>query len=569
MESPRLVPKSQTDRFTRALPLALLPALFGLLLVCWLPVERAAGALAYPYQMDREEGFVLGQALSMSRGESIYQPIDEPPYLVGNYAPVYPAIYAVFLAATGPSLIPGRVLVLLSALIVIASLGFIVARSSKQIMPVALAVVLFASSWEVNEWLPFVRVDFPAMAFGLAAMAALVWMKRGGWAVAGVLFALSVLTKQTMLAAPAAALLGLLWCGRWREGALMTAAAIVPWGLVTLVMQVVTGGEYFRHTVIYNVNVFHWGDLLTWWNHLLTFSLWKLVATLAALLVLLAAYLLPRQSESAESRASGARLVIPMSVAYLAFSTLSALGIAKVGSAPNYLLELHAACAMVIAIGIGEIARGALRPKATAPMGIVLIALVSFHWIAIALWPAVQFGDGTSAARTGFYNRAPGVQDRELGTFVRMRVADTRGHILCEEPIFQILEGRELWFEPFIMTQLAKEQHWDEGDFVEMLRDGHFALLVLARDVRDEDQHFPAFTPAMRRAIREAYEFEQVMGGRYWIFVPKRDDSEREVIIANHSMHTEKRWHVRHWRIASLPIPDVAKRDDPVGGVIG
>src|SRR5690606_258635 len=130
-------------------------------------------------------------------------------------------------------------------------------------------VVLFASSWDVSEWLPFVRVDFTAMAFGLGGMVALVWMKRGGWAVAGLCFALSVLTKQTMLAAPMAALIGLLWCGRWRDGILMTAAALVPWTCVTVAFQISTGGEYLRHTVVYNANVFHWGDLLTWLKHLM------------------------------------------------------------------------------------------------------------------------------------------------------------------------------------------------------------------------------------------------------------------------------------------------------------
>jgi hypothetical protein len=427
---------------------------------------------------------------------------------------------------------PARLVVLVSVLVVLVAIALIVARPRHQIAPVALALVLFASSWDVSEWIPFARVDFPAMAFGLAGMAALVWMKRGGWAVAGVLFALSVLTKQTMLAAPAAALVALLWCGRWREGALMTAAALVPWGLVTLAMQIGTGGEYFRHTVTYNANVFHWGDLATWAAHLVTFGKWKLWATAASLLILLLAYLLPSSDDSETTLLDNARLVIPMSVAYLILSSFSALGIAKVGSAPNYLLELQAALAMVIALAFGVVSSSLQNAWLSRAGGVVLLLLISFHWVAIALWPAIRFEDGSSAARTGFYNRGPRAQDLDIATRVQMRVGEANEPVLCEEPIFQILEGKKLWFEPFIMTQLAKEGRWDESKFVDMLRNGHFALLVLNSDIRNEDQYFPAFTPAMRAAIREAYEFEQVIDGRYWVFVPKQPISppSREVI---------------------------------------
>src|SRR5690606_23678060 len=193
---------------------------------------------------------------------------------------------------------------------------------------------------------------------------------------------------------------------------------------------------------------------------------------------------------------------------------------------PNYLLELHAACALVIALAIGEVARGLRHAWVTHTAGVVMVLLVSVHWIALALWPAVNFGDGTSAAKTGFYNRAPGDQARELATRVQVRVSDSNGPVVCEEPIFQILEGRQLWFEPFIMTQLANEGRWDESNFVGQLRAAHFSLLVLNSDIRNEDQYFPAFTPAMREAIRDAYEFERVIGGRYWVFVPRGEEAD-------------------------------------------
>ncbi len=47
-------------------------------------VDRWHAALVYPFQIDVSEGFILQQATALARGQTIYGPIDTPPYLVGN-----------------------------------------------------------------------------------------------------------------------------------------------------------------------------------------------------------------------------------------------------------------------------------------------------------------------------------------------------------------------------------------------------------------------------------------------------------------------------------------------------
>ena len=60
---------------------------------------RAHTALVFPYQIDPEEGFILNQAMRLGRGQSIYSPIDQPPFLAGTYAPVFP-----YVVSRGPGL---------------------------------------------------------------------------------------------------------------------------------------------------------------------------------------------------------------------------------------------------------------------------------------------------------------------------------------------------------------------------------------------------------------------------------------------------------------------------------
>ncbi len=82
---------------------------FPFLLFALLGVVSTARTIAgFPYQLDREEGFLLVQASRLANGQGIYTPVETEPYLVGNYTPAYPAAFAVGVWLFGESLAPGR-----------------------------------------------------------------------------------------------------------------------------------------------------------------------------------------------------------------------------------------------------------------------------------------------------------------------------------------------------------------------------------------------------------------------------------------------------------------------------
>jgi len=69
----------------RSMPASLAGDAFLLPAILLVGVDPAArsrnrGELGLSLQLDAEEGFVLNQALVLRRGESIYRPIDRPPF---------------------------------------------------------------------------------------------------------------------------------------------------------------------------------------------------------------------------------------------------------------------------------------------------------------------------------------------------------------------------------------------------------------------------------------------------------------------------------------------------------
>ena len=111
--------------------------------------------------------------------------------------------------------------------------------------------------------------------------------------------------------------------------------------------------------------------------------------------------------------------------------------------------------------------------------------------------------------------------------------------ILCEQPIFLLLAGRRILFQPFIMSQLVREGKWNQAKFLEDVRRGKFSLIVTGQDVGQEG-YFWQYTPEMRQAIMEKYTsllldkpslrhlLESPAGGiPYYIYVPRRGMNEK------------------------------------------
>ncbi|MDK2973128.1 MAG: hypothetical protein PWP23_2883 [Candidatus Sumerlaeota bacterium] len=512
------------------LALALLPALIGLLLPGHATLIRCAGSIGFPYQLDREEGFLLEQGLRLADGETIYPSLKDYPYTVGNYPPVYPVLLAVGTLVAGDSLAPGRILAGLAAFLIAGLILYAVLREpAGGLVGGLIAVGLFLGTWALSEWIAFVRVDLPALALGMAGFV-LGTGRQSRLRLAAVvaLFSLAFFTKQTQIIAPLALFGAMLWRRQWRGAGVFAAAMAGTCAVFLGLLVLATAGEFWRHTVAYNANAMYWNQVPVWLAHLRDFSGFALVALIPA-----AGFLVwsechrpgPVPEEPEGPHQPSRSLVAPASLLYLGLAGLSLLTTAKAGSASNYLLEFLAVAALVTGLGISRAAEllqnsalGPRRRRTAVAAAVVLALLLLCHGASGSL------NIGGTIARHRLFRQPPPPELREQLALVELHLSEFGSPVLAEEPIFAIRTGSPVLYQPFIMTQLAREGKWDPAPFVADLEEGRFGAILTNQDLA-RDGHFPGFTEEMRRAILRAYRLREQIGGHF-IYVPLDADAK-------------------------------------------
>lgn len=444
----------------------------------------AAVALGYPHQLDREEGFLLQQALLLAAGRTPYPALDGPPWTVGNYPPVYPLLGALF-AWLGPTLAPLRLITVLGAVLTAVAGALAVRRAGGWAVAAVVAPVPFLASYEVNYWIAFARVDLPALGFSAVALLLATVRARRAVIAAALAAVAAVYTRQTAVVVPVAVLAGLWWAGHRREAALFAGVGIAAGVAAGALLMVLTGGRAWFHLVTANRNAMDWGQLVIWLRFLRDFSLLLLLAGLAAWGLALRWSL----------RRAGGGVLLPALVVAWPLSLLSVVTIAKVGADANYLLELQWLTALLVAAVVG------LAPTMAGPRGrwmaMVVGALLLAH--AVSWWVR-------PLPRLAVRRPVPPPAAVAVGDELLLRVATAGGPVLADDPILLLRAGMESDYQPFIMATLAREGRWDESPMVERLASGYYALLLLGEDI--ESPLHIGYTPAMRAAIRSAYRHE-------------------------------------------------------------
>ena len=560
------------------LTILLIPILLFMGALGRLPVERALGALGYPYQLDNVEGYLLDEAVQLSRGRNVYAAIDEPPYLVANYPPLYQLLYAVFVDAAGPSLVFGRMICLSSLLGIALALMLICLRIGKQILPALLCPALFVATYECHNWAAYARVDLPALFLSFLGLTCfLAEASKAARRMAIVFFVLAAMTKQTTLAAPLACGLFLALSDR-RQGARFVLAFVLWVGALTLLLGALTKGQYLRHTILYNTNAMHWAQLRqVWLPHLDRFYHYYLIGLILAFAFvsyrLIRPFRMPLrpESEAPEAQPDGPSHLptepevegpptssaaaddrvnqdagageapapaeepsakspasdfstsqrLGLLAIYFVLAGLSIVTLAKAGSAENYLLEPLAAAALFFSCALGralwESANGRRAWAATFFAALMLASAgLHCHWI---------YRHNGFVARLMFSRAVPTASQRDQADRLFLTVRQANGEVLCEDPIFVVLDGRRPPINPFILSQLAREGKWDESPFVAQIERRGFVLVVTTADINGGKIQ-ERYTPRMVEALKRQYEIYETYdlgrdGQTYYVYRPR------------------------------------------------
>lgn len=527
--------------------LLFLPAVVGLVWLSLPIVFRVESALKFPYQLDAEEGFLYLQALDLIAGRSIYTPVQEEPYLVGNYPPLYPMMIAAALRAGLEGLEAGRAVVALSTVLILLLLFGIARVLSGRWFVAFLAPLLFAVSYELYNWVAFCRVDLPALALTLlGAFLFTGFSSRGALVLAAVCFALAAYTRQTALMAPAACAVALVWNDR--RGLVWFLTPYLAGGLGSFVVaNLWLEGEFWRHLVEYNRNTMDWVVLRSILrNEIWFFYRWWIVALGVAGLGAGVWVPVGRDGEpggAGPRREPGARRMA-FAVTYFLLSAMSLSAFAKSGSAPNYALEPLAAASLLLVALLGRLLGGlgaATRRRRTAAwistlfvagcITLHVVRMVPISWSEMLPGALGGVGRIMDEGRVGwalFSSPNPDASEVARGDRIVVELQRAKGEVLSELPVFSIAAGHAVMFQPFIMSTLAREGRWDATAFVEDLRRGRFGVIVTTQDLREAQGGavLARYTPDMAEAILERYQLVAAippgtLGLPYFIWRPR------------------------------------------------
>ncbi|HSP06789.1 MAG TPA: glycosyltransferase family 39 protein, partial [Acidobacteriota bacterium] len=207
-------------------------------------VAVACARIAYPYELEWEEGAHVDHVLRVLSGEKLYvQPSLE--FVPFFYTPLYFYVSAAAAKVLGPGFVPLRLVSILASLAAFWILFSMVRRETGSAAAGILAAGLFAATYKISgAWFDLARVDSLFLCLLLAGLFALRFMKSGMGAVwAGTLIALSFLTKQTALAAASLPILAAIALNR-RLGLIACGTFVGIAGLSTLLLDRLHDGWY-------------------------------------------------------------------------------------------------------------------------------------------------------------------------------------------------------------------------------------------------------------------------------------------------------------------------------------
>ncbi len=205
----------------------------------------AVTRMSYPFELEWIEGGSLQATMRVLDGLPLYaRPTLD--YVAFNYPPLYPWVTALASKLVGSGFFPLRLTSFIASLGAFALAGTLVWRETRRALPVALAVGFMAASYRIGgAWFDVARADSLYLLLLLAAFTALRLdgSRTRSPLLAGILFSLAFLAKQSAVMVVFPVVLHLAWTARARCGVLVATLAAGIGG-VTLVLDRIHQGWY-------------------------------------------------------------------------------------------------------------------------------------------------------------------------------------------------------------------------------------------------------------------------------------------------------------------------------------
>jgi hypothetical protein len=467
----------------------------GLLYFAWAEVRRARAVLAYPFGVDYGEGIVWQQALLIP-GPRMYGSIDHLPFLVFHYPPVYHLASRAVMAFGVDPLAAGRIVSLAATAVIAISIAWLVTAElvgrvgcSAVVVGAVTGALLVLSLEPVEMWFDRMRVDMLAIALAFVGVAFAVRAERQpAWlALAMPAFVLSIYTRQTELAAPASALLVLLFVRP--RAAILAGVGGACLGVAALAwLEWVTAGGFLRHIITYNINT---------WTFALLMERLRFQVSYAVLLALavigLTALWLRRRDETPPRGAEASRynLVVPIISVWLLLSLIMmVVTVGKTGSNVNYFIEPMSVCTVAVGLLIGLCWQAVVGSPGRRDMALRLgLVFATFALVAVM----------AKRRPTCYAVQNPALLAIQENLVEEIAKQDRP--VLSEDMVLSLRAGRDVPIEPAIFRELALRGQWDQRRLLDLINGHAFAFLVTTPDkIYKPLRYTPEELAAMERA---------------------------------------------------------------------
>ena len=441
--------------------------------------------IAFPFNADYGEGPILDQVMRLVRGKTIYpNDISQPPYIIGNYPPMYQLAQLPFALIFGPAFWYGRVINVVSLLAASFFIGATLYKINRDIVSAVIGGALLLTFPYIIHWSGFVRVD--SFALGLS-WAGIYFAIRGAekpksLILGAVFLSAAIYTRQSYgLAAPFASFMFLLSKKpevfdpkgtyknffhklfsriSWKPALHLTIWTAGISGALLLILVLVTRGGFFFNIVTANVNPFIWNTVKDYAQKIA--SNMFLFAGGSLLFFLVAGWFKQRSWW--------------LAAPYLIGAILSGMTIGKDGSNVNYLFELMAAFSFTIGAALGVIGIS-WKGKQWEWVGkgwifkIIAMILIAFQVIGLREWCLEEHCKWPTDRAKNEY--------ADIERMVEI-AKEADGEILADEFMGSVVLGGEaLSFQPFEYKQLVLGDVWDERDFILSIFDQEYAYIFL------------------------------------------------------------------------------------------
>lgn len=469
------------------------------------------------YGVDFGEGYLANMSLELVQGNNPYHPVENPPWIVSSYPPLYPLLNGLLMVVAGPSLLTGRFIAVVAFIGILAlSIRLLTKLKIELTVAVLIAGILLVFPWGVR-WAQVVRVDTLGILLSLGGI--YFWVrsdKQVDGIIAAILISLAVLTKHSLLSAPLACILHGIFTRDRRLGTFAVLLVVLTGGSYVL-LNYLTGGGFFRHLFDYTANV--------WFLERFTAGIGLYFKTTWLLqIVAVAAYSIPGST-------SGARRIIGW---YYLFSTCTLLAYGFEGSDSNYFIEPLLATSLVAGFTIDHMVRTDLWQN-PAIKGIPSPKTIAFSLL-LAIFILGRFVD------TSDYRIHRMTPDRYQNGLELIRlIKGSPGEILSEDASYPFIAGKQVIFQPYIMSLLARTGKWDQSEFIQTIDEKNYAMVILRVDLNDPYNTerggskwimagYDRWTDEMESAIMENYyiypggALDVGIGNLWYVYLPRTEN---------------------------------------------